>query len=781
VQQLEFTSPILDFSGLSSDEMTALLKKYQLRINAEELLFLQEKLLKRPPSLAECVLWSIQGSEHCSYKSSKIHLEKMCTTAPHVILGPQEDAGIIAIACDKKGLRYGLVVSHESHNHPSQLVPYEGAATGVGGNVRDVSCMGAEVIAIGNGLRFGAINRAQTKEIQEGVVAGIAGYANPIGVPTIAGDVYYHSGYNVNCLVTIITLGLVKEEDVIHSYVPQAIEEPIFILVGKPTDGSGFAGASFASQTLKDSQQNRSAIQEPNAFLKNHLLKANDALFKRLKVLNCLGQVGFKDLGAGGVACASIEMAAASNLGAVIYLDDVPTLQPHLAPEVLLCSETQERFLWLVPKALESLILAHYNIVYALGDIALGAQAKIIGKLTKNGLYQVHYKKNILVDVNAKTFTSCLVYQRPYYPKPKELFEPKIEEPKDYNNLFLALLAHEHIASRAPIFEQYDKQVQGRTLFAAGETDAGLIQPFNDNSYPEEIRKTGVALSLDQCPAYNLIDPYWGAVNAVVEAARNVIAVGATPLAITDCLCFGNPEKPEHLWDFTEAIRGLIDACKAIGLNDDEHCSLPIISGNVSFYNESAHSVIPPSPMIACVGAMPDINKSITLDFKQTNSLIILIGERLDECGGGVFYSHYRQLGAYCPKPNLATIGKELRVLHDAIEKGLILAAHDISDGGLAIALAEMSFKNSVGIQVELPGDLPLSKKLFSETGGFILEIKPESLLAVKECFAAEDTPVFILGHTQEQPVLEIKPCINLTLAQAKQQWQNGLRTKLLC
>ncbi|RUR11347.1 phosphoribosylformylglycinamidine synthase subunit PurL [Legionella sp. km772] len=755
------------------------MQKYQLRLNVEELLVLQQEILKRPPTLAECVLWSIQGSEHCSYKSSKIHLEKMPTEAPHVLLGPKEDAGIIAIAQDKTGLKYGLVVSHESHNHPSQLLPYEGAATGVGGNVRDVSCMGAEVIALGNGLRFGEINCPHSRMIQQGVVAGIAGYANPIGVPTIAGDVYYHAGYNDNCLVTIVTLGLVKEDAIIHSHVSQPIEDAVFILIGKPTDGSGFAGAAFASQSLADNKQNRSAIQEPNAFLKNHLLQANNSLFKRLKGLGCLSQVGFKDLGAGGIACASIEMAAASNMGAVIYLDKVPTLQGYLAPEILLCSETQERFLWLVPKTLEPLILTHYNEDYALGEIAYGAEAKTIGKLTKNGLYQVVYKNALLVNVAPKAMTAGFIYQRPYYQPNKALNEPRIEEPTDYNSLLLSLLAHEHIASRTPIFEQYDKQVQGRTVLAAGDADAGLIQPFNDLSYPEEIRNTGVALSLDQCPGYNLIDPYWGAVNAVIEAARNVVAVGATPLALTDCLCFGNPEKPEHFWAFAEAVRGIVDACQAIGLKEDKNQPLPIISGNVSFYNESSHSVIPPSPMIACIGTIADVKKAITLDFKQKNSLILLVGERRDECGGGVFYAHHQQLGAHCPQPNLTTIGQELRALQALIDQDLILAAHDIADGGLAIALAEMSFKNSIGIVVEIPGDLVFSKKLFSETGGFILEIRDTDFLVVQQCFASYECPFLLIGKTQELPYLEIKPAIHLALAQAKEQWQNGLRDKL--
>jgi phosphoribosylformylglycinamidine synthase subunit PurL len=779
VQQLELSLPVVDGIGLTDDEVTSLLKKHKLRLRIDELLYLQQHILKRPPTVAECVLWSIQGSEHCSYKSSKLYLQKLCSEAPHVILGPTEDAGVVAVATDNQGYRYGLVVSHESHNHPSQLVPYEGAATGVGGNVRDVVCMGAEVIAIGNSLRFGAIHRSQTKVIQEGVVAGIAGYANPIGVPTIAGDVYYHPQYNNNCLVTVVTLGIVREDELIHSYVPAGMDEGVFILVGKATDGSGFAGASFASQTLQDNTQNRSAIQEPNAFLKNHLLKANYALFAQLKKMNCLHQVGFKDLGAGGIACASIEMAAASGLGAYINLDKVPTLSADLPPEVLLCSETQERFLWVVPKKLTPLVLDHYNKIFELGEMCLGAKAQVIGAPTADGWYTVTYRQAQLVHIPAKEFSAQLVYQRPSHHESKTRAEPKLPSPQDYNQLFLNLLAHEHIASRAPIFEQYDKQVQGRTILAAGEADAGVLQPFNDESYPAEIRNTGIALSLDQCPGYNLIDPYWGAVNAVVESARNVVAVGATPLAITDCLCFGNPEKAEHFWSFTEAIRGLIDACKAIGLKNEPHYSLPIIAGNVSFYNESTASVIPPSPMISCIGGLVDVSKALTFSLKQTDSLLLLVGERFNECGGGVYYAFHGELGAYCPKPNLEQIGNELRAVQEVIEKELILAAHDIADGGIAIALAEMSFKNEIGVKVEIPGTLLPSQQLFSESGGFVLEANQDSLAAIERCFATYAIPLFVIGRTQSKPQLEIASIINLPIAQAKKHWQNGLRNKL--
>src|SRR5436190_9347666 len=296
------TSTTFDFSSLSPDSIQEILKKYALSLTVEEALTIQNALLKRPPTLAELVLWSIQGSEHCSYKSTRKFLKQFNTEGPHVLLGAKEDAGIVAVATDNQGLRYGVVISHESHNHPSQIVPYEGAATGVGGNVRDVCCMGAEVIAVADSLRFGDINRAKTHWIHQGVVGGIGGYGNPLGVPNLAGDLYYDSAYNENCLVTVVTLGIVREDHIIHSYAPANADDYVFILVGKPTDNSGFGGASFASSTLeKDSQErNKGAVQEPNAFLQRHVLKANYALFKLLRESNLIDKVGFKDLGAGG-------------------------------------------------------------------------------------------------------------------------------------------------------------------------------------------------------------------------------------------------------------------------------------------------------------------------------------------------------------------------------------------------------------------------------------------------------------------------------------------------
>ncbi|HEE0203169.1 TPA: phosphoribosylformylglycinamidine synthase subunit PurL [Legionella pneumophila] len=773
----------LDFSSLNRGEIEKLLRDYNLNLSVDEALTIQNEFLKRPPTISECVLWSIQGSEHCSYKSSRIHLKQFNTSGPHVILGAKEDAGIVSVAQDKNGYRYGVIVSHESHNHPSQIVPYEGAATGVGGNVRDVCCMGGEVIAVADSLRFGDIKRARTHWIQEGVVSGIAGYGNPLGIPNIAGDVYYDPAYNENCLVTVVTLGIVREDHIIHSYAPPEAENYVFILVGKPTDNSGFGGASFASTVLEEDSQekNKGAVQEPNAFLQRHLLKANYSLFQLLREKNLIDKVGFKDLGAGGVACASIELAeAGGSYGAEIDLDKVPTGMPGLMPSVILCSETQERFMWVVPPDLVDTILKHYNETFALPQVSEGACAAVIGKIRTDGLYVVNYKGRELVRAKVPDVTKGIVYNRPHASSQKQNTEPVFLPPDDYNQILLQLLAHENIASKEPIFEMYDKQVQGRTLIQAGWADAGVLQPFNESKYPEEIRKTGIALSLDQNPRYNKIDAYWGAVNAVVESVRNITAVGATPVAITDCLCFGNPEKPEQMREFVDSVRGISDACAAVHLKDHPQSTLPVIAGNVSLYNESVKGAIPPSPMISCLGTLPDIDFAIIFDFKKSDSLLILIGERKDECGGSVYYQLHNELGSNVPKPDLSLFNREIHAVSSAIQHGLVNAAHDVSEGGVAVALAEMSFKNSLGVAVQINGELSADKLLFGETGGFILEIDKQHKAAFDKLVTQYQVPYMVIGHTTEQPVLQMNSVINLPVEEARQAWENGLRERLL-
>lgn len=782
VNETVATTEVIDFNGLSREAAEALLSRYRIHLSVDEALTIQNSLLKRPPTLAECILWSIQGSEHCSYKSSRKHLKQFVTSGPHVILGAKEDAGVVAVATDNAGKRYGVVVSHESHNHPSQIVPFEGAATGVGGNVRDVSCMGAEVIAVADSLRFGDITRAKTHWIHAGVVGGIAGYGNPLGVPNVAGDVYYDAAYNENCLVTVVTLGVVREEDVIHSYAPPNADDYVFILVGKPTDNSGFGGASFASATLHEEQKerNKGAVQEPNAFLQRHLLKANNALFQKLRRDNLIDKVGFKDLGAGGVACASVELAEAGGYGAEIDLEKVPVSMTDLMPSVILCSETQERFMWVVPPSLVDTILTHYNETFALPVVSNGARAAVIGKIRTDGLYVVNYRGDELVNARAEHITQGILYDRPYAKQVKALSEPALAEPTDYQAVLLALLGHENIASRAPIIEMYDKQVQGRTVLEAGSADAGVMQPFNEDKYPEEIRATGVALSLDQNPRFNMIDAYWGAVNAVAESVRNVVAVGATPVSLSDCLCFGNPEKPEHMADFVESVRGIVDACRAITLVEFPDATLPVIAGNVSLYNESTQGSIPPSPMIACLGTMPDVARAITYDFKRSDSILLMIGERKDECGGSAYYQLQGELGANVPKPDFAQLGSEVHAVSYLIQQGMVLAAHDISEGGVAVALAEMSFSNQIGVKVEIPGTIALSKRLFGETGGFILEIKRDKLADVKRICAEHQIQPLLIGETMKTPRLQMNGVLDVMIDEAHHVFLNGLRNKLL-
>ncbi|NOZ02994.1 MAG: phosphoribosylformylglycinamidine synthase subunit PurL [FCB group bacterium] len=779
---MTFTKEIIDFSRLSPDEIRSKLNEYGIPLTVDEILKIQEEFLGRPPSLAECVLFSIEGSEHCSYKSSRPHLAQFVTDGPTVILGAKEDAGVVAIATDADGRRYGVVISHESHNHPSQIVPYEGAATGVGGNVRDVCCMGAEVIAVADALRFGDIRLPRTKWIHDGVVDGIAGYGNPLGIPNVGGDLYYDPGYNDNCLVNVVTLGIVREDEIVHSYAPENAAGYDLILVGKPTDNSGFGGASFASLELEEEkrEQNKGAVQEPNAFLERHLLKATYALFDLLKKKGYLQRVGFKDLGAGGVACASVELADTAGYGAEVWLDKVHVSMDHLHPSVVLCSETQERFMWVSPPEITPLILEHYNQTFDLPGVSELAQARVIGKIRRDQQYIVHTNGEEIVKAAAPKVTKGFLYQRPFQKPERTFSEPELPEPGDYNEILLRLLAHENIASRKPIFETYDKQVQGRTIVEAGQADAGVMAPFNEHRYPEEIRRIGIALSVDHNPRFCRIDPYWGAVNAVVESVRNVAAVGATPQAMTDCLCFGNPEKPEQMWEFVEATRGVAEACKAIHLKEHPEAPLPIVAGNVSFYNESKNGAIPPSPIVSCVGRLNDVSKTVTSRFKQPDSTLLLIGARKDECGGGVYYSLFDHLGANVPQPDLDEVQNQVYALTDAIEKGLILAAHDISDGGIAVALAEMSLGGNLGCEVNVPGDFRIDKILFSETGGFVLEISPQNLAAVNTIFKNYGLEPISVGKTTEHQSIIINDVIRLSIMKAKEAWKDGLREKLL-
>ena len=754
------------------------LDKYKIGLTLEEAQKLQDEILKREPTLTELVAFGIEGSEHCSYKSSRDYLKQLPTDAPNVILGPKEDAGIIRIA---EG--WGVVMAHESHNHPSQVVPYEGAATGIGGIVRDVLCMGAKVIAVLDGLRFGDIESNHTQWIHSGVVSGICGYGNPIGVANIGGDLYYDKSYNDNCLVNVGAMGIIKEDEIVHSFAPKDAEGLNYILLGKPTDNSGFGGASFASFELdeKDKELNKGAVQEPNAFLKRHLLESTNDLFKILKEKNLLDQIGFKDLGAGGILCSTVEMADHAGYGAIIDLDKVHVGMENLEPYVILAAETQERFMWVADDEVTELILKHYNEKWALPEVSRGVRASVIGKINK-GNYQVKYKGEIILDAHPNDVTEGLKYDRPVQEIKYDLSEPDIKV-EDCNEELMNLLKSENIASRKSVYEKYDKQIQGITHIESGEADAGVMKPLIDENL-----NTGIAFSMDGNSRYGEISPYWQGANAVIEAMRNVAAVGAIPWGLTDCLNYGNPEKPEQMWQFAEGIKGVADAAKNIHLKTYPESPTPFVSGNVSFYNQSKNQSINPSAVIICLGKLDDYHQAITMDIKKSDSNLYLIGPRKNELGASEFYNLHDELGANVPQSNFKEVEKEIYALTDSIEQGLVLSAHDISEGGLAVTLAEMiiTSKDKLGMEIDLEkvskDDLNTIQKLFSETGGFVIEVAPENDEKLKEIFKARGVELYSLGKTNTDYTLEIKDkeeIINLKVDQMHEAWSNSLRAKL--
>ena len=783
---------ILEFSTMTDEEVKKVLQDNKIGLTVEEARKI-ESILKRPPTLTEAVIWGIQGSEHSSYRSSRPFLDHLPTSAPNVILGPSEDAGIIEIAQDGDD-RWGLVMSHESHNHPSQIVPYEGAATGIGGNVRDVCCMGAKVIGVMDSLRLGDPQNNECRVIANEVVHGIAGYGNPIGVPNVGGDINFDPAFNDNCLVNVTTFGIVKESDIIHSYTPEEAGELEYdiIIVGKPTDNSGMGGASFASFELneEDKEANKGAVQEPNPFLKRHLLASTYDLFERLKEMGKLDKVSFKDMGAGGNMCATVEQVANQGFGAEIDLDKISVAMENLHPSVIACSETQERFAWTCHPELTEMILDHYNKKWELGSVAEKAKAVAVGKVKMFGRYVLKYKGEVVCDAQALDITEGLRYQREVQPRVYNVKEPEIDEKQlDINELFIKLLGAENIASRHHVFNKYDKNVQGNTIIEAGEADAAVIVPLLEKEgVSPEVQKVGVAVSSDCISQYAKISPYWQAVNAVVESMRNVAAVGATPQGLTDCLNYRNPENPEFMWEFTEGIRGITDACNGIQLKNYPEYAVPITSGNVSLYN-----AIDPTPLISCVGVIKDFNKAITPQLKASGNQLFLIGERKNELGGSEFYRLLGHIGANIPQIDFPQAQSEIYTIIDAIDDGLLESCHDISEGGLLVTLAEMTMPNprhgggELGVKIDLKStgssELQPYQKAFSQTGGFAVEVKPENIEAFKNICQKYNIQPIELGQVTSEPQFIIidgeVSVVSQPLSALQDVWMNSLAKEL--
>ncbi len=754
----------------SDEEISALAKHHGLALSVEDLREIAGKL-GRDPGIVEVHAFDAQWSEHCSYKSSRPLLRQLPTEGLTVMLGPAEDAGILRLG-EWDGSTWGIVIAHESHNHPSQLVPFEGAATGIGGIVRDVLCMGATVIGVADPLRFGRIDRADPKSehakyVAKNVVRGIGAYGNAIGVPNIAGDVYFHEGFDDNCLVNVVALGLLRDSDIIHSVAPPKSVGWDIVLVGKATDRSGFGGAAFSSVVLDadQSEAQRSAVQVPDPFLKNVIMRASYRVFEMLRKERITA--GFKDLGAGGIMGCTAELVSGGGFGAEIDLDRVLLAQDGLPPAVIAVGETQERLAWVLPRSITPRVLAIYNEEFSLPLVAQGAGAAVIGRVTEAREYVLRHQGREVMRTPLQVLCGELRRQRNLG------WISHTAEDNDLPHwveatLLPEILAHRDVCSRRPIIERYDSVVRGTTAIPAGYADAGVICPIPG-------APLGVALSVDGNPRYGKIDAKRAAELAVCEAHRNVVAVGARPIGLTDCLNFGNPERGDHYAQLVAAVDGLAETARGLGT--------PFVSGNVSLYNESTTGeAVPASSIVACVGSIEDVSRTVTSRFTTAGSAIYLVGERQPNLAGSVF-AEVRAFQAFAlPTVSYPQVKRELEMVLSAITSGTVLAAHDISDGGLLVTLAEMTFAfaapGTIGARIELAD---LAKTIgtagffFGEAGGFVLEVDPKRESDFVSLAGEFALPLTRLGTTIAQPIMQIDETI-FSIAELFDAWDQPLQ-----
>ncbi|MCX7920214.1 MAG: phosphoribosylformylglycinamidine synthase subunit PurL [bacterium] len=680
-------------------------------------------ILGRQPTLTELGIYSVMWSEHCSYKSSRIHLKKFPTNGPRILQGPGENAGIIDI-----GNGLAIVMKIESHNHPSAVEPYQGAATGVGGIIRDIFTMGARPIASLNSLRFGQLNDPKSKHLLSGVVAGIAGYGNCMGIPTVAGEVYFEETYRDNCLVNVMCVGLVKT-DKIYKAIACGKDNPI-IYVGSTTGRDGIHGCTFASEELDEhSQEDRPSVQVGDPFMEKKLLEACLELMKQDYI------VGIQDMGAAGLTCSSCEMPAKGRSGIEIDVAKVPRRATGMTPYEVMLSESQERMLICGKKGYEQKI----KQIFAKWDL----EAVVIGKVRTDGMMRIKDGNQIVAEIPVSSLTDdAPVYNRPAK-KPKYIDTlqsvdlSKLREPNDYNQVLLRLLNSPNIGSKQWIYEQYDHMVRTNTIVLPGQGDAAVLRIKKTN--------TAIAVTTDGNGRYCYLDPNLGGRIAVAEAARNCVCVGAKPIAITDCLNFGNPEKPEIMWQFIEAVNGIAEACKTLGT--------PVTGGNVSFYNETEGVAIYPTPVIGMLGLIEHYQSNprryTTFGFKHDSDYIVLLGETKEELGGSEYLKviHNRVAG----KPPSLDLEKEMR-LHQAvltaIAHGFIHSAHDCAEGGLAVALAECCLAGNIGAKVNLPAKrfMP-SVALFSESQSrIIVSVAEKNLTRLEKIMLQYHVPMTVLG-----------------------------------
>jgi phosphoribosylformylglycinamidine synthase subunit PurL len=675
------------------------------------------EILGRRPTGAELAMYSVMWSEHCSYKSSKKHLRQFGEKAPHsdaLLVGIGENAGVVDI-----GQGYAVTFKVESHNHPSYVEPYQGAATGVGGIVRDIIAMGARPVAVVDPLRFGAADHPDTKRVLPGVVAGIGGYGNCLGLPNIGGETVFDACYQGNPLVNAGAIGVMRHAD-IHLAKASGAGNKV-ILYGARTGGDGIGGASIlASETFADDGADasagdgagrrpakRPAVQVGDPFQEKLLIECTlEAFAERLVI-------GMQDLGAAGLSCATSELASNGSGGMRVTLDAVPLRDSTLSPEEILMSESQERMCAVV----EPDKVGRFLEICDKWDVI----ATVVGEVTDGDRLEIYWHDEKIVDVDARTVAhDGPVYDRPYRrPQWQDALQAddasRLPRPRDAAELrgqVLRLLAHPNQASKSWITSQYDHLVQGNTVLAQPE-DAGMIRV-------DEETGLGVAIATDGNGRYAKLDPYAGAQLALAEAYRNVAATGARPLAVSDCLNFGSPEDPDVMWQFTEAVRGLADGCQTLGT--------PVTGGNVSLYNQTGDVAIHPTPVVAVLGVIEDVARRTPFAFATAGRSLYLLGETAEEFGGSawsqVVHDH---LGGLPPRVDLERERLLAGILVDAAREGMIDAAHDLSDGGLIQAVTESCLRGGHGARLVVPAGLSAFTFLFSESAGRAVVAVPRS------------------------------------------------------
>ncbi len=740
--------------GLSLDEMKRV-KKYFAELG-------------RNPTDIELEALGQAWSEHCCYKSSKVILKDTVFNidAPQNIYVIEEDAGVVEF--DEE---HAYVVALESHNHPSAIEPYGGAATGIGGIVRDVVCMGAQPIAFVDPLFFGPIDMKEgelpkgTKHpryLFHGVVDGISDYGNRLGIPTVAGMVYFDDSYTTNCLVNVGCVGIAPKSELIRS----RVKEPgdVFITAGGRTGRDGIHGVTFASDELHEASEEEDigAVQLGDPITKEPLIHASLEL-NRKKLLQ-----GMKDFGGGGLSCVAGEMALAAGYGAEIQLDKVPVKEPGMAPWEIWVSESQERMMYAVKEENVERVLQ----ICKKWDV----EASVIGRVIPEKRINVYYNGVGIMDLDLEFQTGGPTYcrEQKIFSRIENIEEKIPAERDDYSDVLRELLSRDNISSKEWVIRQYDHEVRGCTVIkplqgvlgSEGPGDAAVIKPLED-SY------RGLAITTDVNPRLVYLDPKKGAMSAMDEALRNLVAVGAAPHSMADCLNFGNPEKPERLGDFALAAEGLEAVARPLGI--------PFVSGNVSFYNETYKGPVKPTPSLLACGMIDDVRKAVTMDLKDEGNILYLVGETKEEMGGSEYYQMVDGASKVVPDVDVDRLKISVDEMLDAHGRGLIRSCHDVSNGGLAVALAEMCIAGDMGAKITVRSQMLSDVHLFSESNTrWLVEVTAEDAGEFEKNFSFPLCRLGTVGGSRLTVNYNGREIVDVDVSDMKQIWKNSLGSKMV-